>query len=88
LYTSCDILFLVIHQLWTWNFLQLIKYYRSPYSVFNYLTLNHILRLRNILHPLIWVNSQLHLSPWRSSFVIVPSLKIPSPYFMPYHLLR
>jgi hypothetical protein len=77
----------VSHQLWTWDFLWLIMYYRSPCSFLIFLTLNHILWLRSILHPFIWVSSWLHLSPWRSSFVIMPSLKTFSPCFTSYYLL-
>ncbi len=33
------------------------------------------------------VISQLHLFSWRSSSVTMPSLKIPNPYFMSYHIL-
>jgi hypothetical protein len=87
LYTSCNIPSLAIHWLWTWDFLQLIKYYKSLYYVLISLILHHILRLRNTLHPFIWVSSQLHLSSWRWSFITVPSLKTLSPYFTPYHLL-
>jgi hypothetical protein len=66
--------------------LWLIRYYKSPCSILNTSTLNHKFRLRNILHPLIWVSSRFHLSMWRSLSINVPSLKTPSPYFMLYHL--
>ncbi len=60
-------------------------YYKSPCSILNSLTLKHKLWLRNMLHPLIWVSSQFHLSPWRSLSINLPSLKTPSPYFTLYH---
>jgi hypothetical protein len=87
LYISCNILSLVNHSLWTWDFLQLIKYYRSPFFVLIFVTLNHKLQLRNILHPFIWVSIWLHFFLWRSSSITMPSLKITNPYFKPYHLL-
>jgi hypothetical protein len=51
LYISYNIFFSAIHQFWTWDFLWLIRYYRSPYSILMFSTLNHKLRLTNILHP-------------------------------------
>ncbi len=87
LYTSSNIPSSASHQLWTWDFLQLIKYYRNPCFVFIFMILNHILWSRSILHLLIWMNNWLHLFLWKSSSVILPSPKIPSPYFMLYHLL-
>ncbi len=87
LYTSYNILSLVIHWLWIWNFLQLIMYYKSPYFVLISSALNHRLQFRNIPHSFIWVSSWAHLSPWRSSFVTMPFLKTPNPYFTPYHFL-
>jgi hypothetical protein len=75
--TSYNIPSSASHQLLTWDFLQLIKYYKSPYSVLISLILNHRLRLKSILHPLIWVSNQLHFYVWRSSSVVVPSLKTP-----------
>jgi hypothetical protein len=80
LYTSCNILSSTIHWLWTWNLLWLIKYYKSPYSILIFSTLNYRLRLRSILHPFIWVSSGSHLYSWISLFIIVPSLKTPNPY--------
>jgi hypothetical protein len=55
--------------------MRLIRYYKSPYFVLIFSTLNHILRLRNISHPLIWVSSQMHLYSRISSSVIMPFLK-------------
>lgn len=45
------------------------------------------MRLKGILHPLIWVNIWLHFSPRRSSSITMFSLKTMSLYFTPYHLL-
>jgi hypothetical protein len=81
LYTSYNIPSFTSHQLWTWYFLQLIKYNRSPYFVSISSTLNHKLQSKSILHPFFQISSRLHLPPWRSSAVIVPSLKTPNPYF-------
>jgi hypothetical protein len=50
-------------------------YCRSLCFVLISSTLNHILQSISILHPLIWVNNQLHLSPWKLSYVIVFFLK-------------
>jgi len=80
LYASYDIPHSTSHRLWTWDFLQLIKYYRSPYSILISTTINHKLQLTNILHPFIWMNSWLHLSPWRLSYRIMPFKKTLSPY--------
>jgi hypothetical protein len=87
LYNFCIIFFLASHRFWTWDFVRLIRYLKSPYSILIFTTLNHRLQLRCIPHPFIWVNIWLHLSPWRSSFIIVPSLKTTNAHFTPYHLL-
>jgi hypothetical protein len=86
LYTSYNIPSLASHWLRTWNFMQSIKYYRTPCSISISSTLNHKLWLRCILHPLIWVSSQLHFYSLKLSYVIMPYLKSPNPYFTPYHL--
>jgi hypothetical protein len=49
--------------------------------------LNHRLQLISILPSLIWVNSQLHLSLWGSSFIIVPFKKNPQSIFHAIPLL-
>jgi hypothetical protein len=87
LYTSYNILALDSHQLYIWDFVQLIKYYKSPYFVLISITLNHSLWLRIILHSFIRMNNQLHLSPWKSLSKTVPSLKISNLYVPPYHFL-
>ncbi len=87
LYTSCNIPPLNNHRLWTWNFVHLIRYYKSSYSILITITLNHRLWSRSMLHPLIQMNNQLHFSPCRSSFGIILSLKTPSPYIPSYHFL-
>jgi hypothetical protein len=87
LYTSCNIPPLVSHRLWTWDFLRLIKYYRSPYSILISMILNHRLQLKSILHSLTWMSSRLHLFLWRVLFGIMHSLKTPSPYIPLYHFL-
>jgi len=76
LYTSYNIPPSTSHQLWIWNFLWLIRYYKSPCSILISTTLNHKLQLR-ILHLLIQMNSQLHFFPWGSSSGNVSSLKTP-----------
>ncbi len=43
LYTSYNIPPLTSHWFWTWDFLQLIKYYRTPCSILIFIILNHIL---------------------------------------------
>jgi hypothetical protein len=75
--TFCNILPSTSHWFWTWNFLQMIMYYRNPCSVLISMTLNHILWLINILHLFIHMSNQLHLFPWKLSFRIVPFLKTP-----------
>jgi hypothetical protein len=87
LYTSCNIPPSASHWVWTWNFMQLIRYYRIPCSILISMTLNHKLYLKNILHPFIQMSSQLHLSSWRSSSETMPSMKTPNPYIPPYHFL-
>jgi hypothetical protein len=62
LYTSCNIPSLASHRPWTWDFIRLIKYYRSPYSILIFMPLNHKSRLRNTLHMLNQMSSRLHLS--------------------------
>ncbi len=87
LYTLCNIPPLASHWLWTWNFMLLIEYYTSPCFVLIFMTLNHRLRLKSILHRFIQMSSWLHLFPWKSLFKSMPFLKSPSPYISPYHFL-
>ncbi len=87
LYTSCNISPSASHRLWTWIFLRLIRYYKSLCSILISTILNHWLRLKSILHPLIQMNTLLHLFSWRWSLGTMPSLKTPNPYVPPYHFL-
>ncbi len=50
--------------------------------------LSHRLQLKIILHLLIWMNSPLQFSLWRSSSRFVLSLKTLNPYVPPYHFFQ